>query len=132
MAMIYEDIGELVVVRCWCGVQHAIPDILRKAQIEARDRGSNKVVFCPLGHEYIARGESETKKLEDQLVAERARHDQTKAELEHTEARRRGEAAAKTRIKNRVSNGVCPCCKRSFANLAKHMTCKHPGYASKE
>ena len=34
-----------------------------------------------------------------------------------------------TRVKRRVGNGVCPCCNRTFKNLADHMTTKHPDYA---
>jgi hypothetical protein len=28
----------------------------------------------------------------------------------------------------RIGNGVCPCCNRSFTNLRRHMTTKHPEY----
>lgn len=31
-------------------------------------------------------------------------------------------------IKKRVGNGVCPCCNRTFENLSRHMSCKHPEY----
>ena len=34
-----------------------------------------------------------------------------------------------TRIKRRIAAGVCPCCKRSFRDLARHMTGQRPGYA---
>lgn len=37
-----------------------------------------------------------------------------------------------TRIKNRVGNGVCPCCNRSFGNLHRHMQTKHPGWKKPE
>jgi len=57
-------------------------------------------------------------------------HDQTRADRDHKEAQRRAEKAAKTRIKNRIGNGVCPCCNRTFKDLASHMKCKHPEYAS--
>lgn len=30
---------------------------------------------------------------------------------------------------DRVGKGVCPCCKRSFTNLRRHMTTKHPDVA---
>lgn len=30
------------------------------------------------------------------------------------------------RLKKRVSAGTCPCCKRSFRQLALHMKSKHP------
>lgn len=33
-----------------------------------------------------------------------------------------------TKIKNRVGNGVCPCCNRTFQNLKSHMNTKHPNY----
>lgn len=36
--------------------------------------------------------------------------------------------ATKTRIKNRVKNGVCPCCNRTFENLARHMQAKHSDF----
>jgi len=32
-------------------------------------------------------------------------------------------------VKERVKNGVCPCCQRSFVQLARHMASKHPGFA---
>ncbi|MFB3077027.1 MAG: hypothetical protein ACE1Y4_03380 [Lysobacterales bacterium] len=68
------------------------------------------------------------KEEEDGLCRERARHDQTRADLEATELSRRAHKAAATRIKNRVARGVCPCCNRSFTNLHRHMESKHPNY----
>ena len=29
----------------------------------------------------------------------------------------------------RTGNGVCPCCKRSFTNLRRHMNTKHPNFS---
>lgn len=37
-----------------------------------------------------------------------------------------------TRLKNRVANGVCPCCNRTFANLQRHMSTKHKGFIAEE
>ncbi|KKN75776.1 hypothetical protein LCGC14_0376520 [marine sediment metagenome] len=56
------------------------------------------------------------------LANERSRHDQTRASL-------RGHKAAKTRLKNRIANGVCPCCNRHFTNLNRHMTTMHPDFS---
>jgi uncharacterized small protein (DUF1192 family) len=36
------------------------------------------------------------------------------------------------RTKKRVAAGVCPCCNRTFENLARHMAGEHPGYAGKD
>lgn len=34
-----------------------------------------------------------------------------------------------TRIKKRIAAGVCPCCNRTFQNLARHMENKHKEYS---
>lgn len=130
--------GELVVTTCWCGIKHAVPRSLYKHQERqiAAKRLNVMSIFCPLGHKWVQSGKSEAQKLREQLTAseqrmqrEQQRHDQTKAELRETENRRRAEKGAKTRIKNRVANGVCPCCKRTFQNLAQHMHQQHPKFA---
>lgn len=36
-----------------------------------------------------------------------------------------------SRLQKRVGNGVCPCCSRSFTNLKRHMTTKHPEFLPK-
>lgn len=120
----------LVTVRCWCGIQHAIPGNLREEQLRQFHDGNRNVlgIYCPLGHQHVPRGETKTQQLNRSLQRERSAHDQTKAELQTTERRRRGEKAAKTRLQNRVGNGVCPCCRRSFTNVRRHIANKHPDY----
>ncbi len=113
-----------------CGVLFGITSAFMDARKE-----DHKTWHCPNGCNrwYPDKNELEVAKASlrrerDRNVMERARHDQTKAELEYTENRRRGEKAAKTRIKNRVANGVCPCCNRQFVNLHRHMETKHPDF----
>ncbi len=48
---------------------------------------------------------------EEALESERKSHSATKGKL--------------TKITKRVAAGVCPCCNRTFANLARHMATKH-------
>lgn len=43
----------------------------------------------------------------------------------------RAQKAAKTRMKSRIKNGVCPCCNRTFKQLAAHMKSQHPEYVDK-
>lgn len=90
--------------------------------------------YCLAGHpQYFTESdEVKIKKLERQLANERASHDQTRADRDATERRRRAEKGAKTRIKNRVGRGVCPCCNRSFENLGRHMQSKHPEFMESE
>jgi hypothetical protein len=35
-----------------------------------------------------------------------------------------------TRIRNRIAAGVCPCCTRTFKNVARHIKDKHPTYVA--
>lgn len=126
---IYEDVGELVVVRCWCGVQHAVPASLRSLQQRQHlDARPQQEIYCPLGHTHVIAGEGKAAKLERELQRERARHDQTKAERDAAERSRRAIKGAHTRTKNRVAKGICPCCNRHFANLQRHMENQHPDY----
>lgn len=131
--------GSLTIVTCWCGIPHAIPTELDDYRYRRHRGGRDFAVYCPLGHAYVPSGESEVVKLGRQLEAERrrtqaerAKHDQTKAELRETERRRCAEKGAKTRIKNRVSKGVCPCCNRTFQDLLRHMNTQHPDFCKPE
>jgi len=60
--------------------------------------------------------------MKDDVIAEK----NTRIEME----RRRVSAARGrvTKIKRRVQHGVCPCCNRTFSNLASHMKTKHPEF----
>lgn len=92
-----------------CGVVYFIPDYLYKSL-----RETHKGFHCPNGCIRVFNVKSEAEKLKDQLTIERAAHDQTKADL-HSKAKQL----------KRVACGVCPCCNRTFKNLARHMATKH-------
>ena len=114
--------GTLVVKTCWCGVRHAIPSELAR---QASHNGH--AVFCPLGHEWVvSETEAETlrKKLEEQQRRTQAARDLLHAE-ERSHAATRGHL---TRQKRRTAAGVCPCCNRTFQQLARHMKGQHPDY----
>lgn len=131
---------DLVVVTCWCGTPHAVPRKLRdKQHRDHRDGKTRTGIYCPHGHSYILAGEREADKLKRQLeterkrvVAARANNDQLRAELKTTEARRRAEKGQATRLRKRAAAGVCPCCNRTFKQLAAHMKNKHPDFAVNE
>lgn len=103
-----------------CGVEHAIP----QARWRAAYRESG-YWHCPNGHQW-GYAESEADRLRrqrDSLQQQIARVDDEKRELE-----RRAEAAERkaARVTKRAHAGVCQCCNRSFANVARHMKAKHP------
>lgn len=115
---------QLYATECWvCGIAFAWPDHMDD---RARERGTT--FYCPNGHS-IRYGESEATKLRAQLAREEGRVAQYRSEAEYAENRRRAEKAAKTRLKNRIAKGVCPCCNRHFANVQKHIEGQHPEYA---
>ncbi len=122
-----------VVTCCKCGCDFGLPGGLYD-----KLRENEKSFYCPNGHpQHFC--ESSTKKLERELASKeralataRRREAELERQRDHAENRRRGEKAAKTRLKNRVAKGVCPCCNRSFANLRLHMANKHPEFSSVE
>lgn len=114
---------ELVVETCWCGLGHAIPQSLAEA---ARKTGQG--VYCPLGHEWIV-GESEVDRLTKKAARLTARLDQERQRAATLEASRNALKGEITKAKKRASAGVCPCCNRSFVQLARHMKTKHPDFA---
>lgn len=125
--------GTLVVVECCeCHIIFAMPEDFQR---RCRDAGSGKLFYCPLGHSqsYTA---GEVKKLQDQLATEQRRREwaETSARAARDQARaaERSKAAIKgqlTKTRNRISKGACPCCKRHFVNVERHMAGKHPDYA---
>ncbi len=121
---------ELSVEQCWCGIWHAVPQrLIQEQDRQFENRENQRGIYCPLGHSWVRSGQSKCDRLNQQLQRERSHHDQTKAELRETEARRRAEKGAKTKIMNRVAAGICPVCRRPFANLMRHMQGQHPSFA---
>lgn len=111
----------LVTTNCWCGIHLAVPDnMLRHAQ----EKGTE--IYCPLGHSFVFKSENArlTRELEDERRRRKASQDLLHAE-ERSHAATRGHL---TRTRKRVAAGVCPCCQRTFQQLARHMKTKHPDY----
>ena len=114
----------LVHTTCYkCGVAMFIPDDMNKKFLRTGDS-----FYCINGHDQHYIGELEETKLKRQLKVERDTNTFLRKQNEQERNRTRGQKAAKTRIKNRIKNGVCPCCNRTFKQLAAHMKNKHPEY----
>lgn len=129
MGLTMEFTDTLVVVTCWCGINHAIPDNLRSYQERChRDGREPHYVYCPLGHTHAPAGKGEAEKLRERLADERARSGRLAARADQAEARRRAQKAATTKARKRHAAGVCPCCNRSFKQLRRHMASQHPDY----
>lgn len=117
-----------------CGGVYAISEKYR--QTKQQDGGYWSCPYCKCTWGY---GESEIDRLKKEMESEKKRTEWAKQDAknqreraETAEAKERGQRAAKTRIKNRVANGVCPCCKRTFQNLLGHMKNQHPHYSKND
>jgi ferredoxin-like protein FixX len=111
-----------------CGVVFAIPQ-----EMYHTARRSGGWWHCPNGH---CRGwqngtdHTRIKELERDLEAERVRKNEAlRRANESAEAELKAQNEIK-RMKKRASAGVCPCCNRTFQQLARHMKTKHPGHAA--
>lgn len=116
-ALVYT--GVLVQRRCWCGIHYAIPAELA----QTADHNRRQVLFCPLGHEGVSavhqerevdRLRREVANQDEDLRVERASHSATRGQL--------------TKARKRAAKGVCPCCNRSFVNVARHVAGQHPKF----
>lgn len=121
--------GQLVVSTCWCGIRHAVPRELQDMQQrQHRDGRPQTDIYCPLGHAYEIAGEGEVARLQRELEQQRARAGRLAAARDQAEASARAYKGAATRARKRAAAAVCPCCKRSFVQLRRHMATKHPDY----
>lgn len=111
-----------------CGIVFAVPDWWDR---QRRDSGEG--FYCPNGHTLLYGKNTLEKRL---AAAERARdaaRAHAQAVQDQNDAERKAHSATKgqlTKAKKRIAAGVCPCCNRTFRNLARHMTGQHPDYAN--
>ena len=123
--------GTLVVLDCCeChvdfGVERSMYNHLRR---------SHESFWCPSGHRQWFTGRSDIEQARKDAADAlsdaaywKSREAEARRREESARHRERAQKAAKTRLKNRVSKGVCPACNRSFANLANHMSAQHPDF----
>jgi len=112
---------------CNCGVAIVMPQELLN-----RYRGNHEWFHCVNGHRQHFPQETELEKTKKLLESERRWREQERAKREAAERQVIAAKGQITKIKNRVGNGVCPCCNRTFVNLQRHMGTKHPDFKSEE
>lgn len=122
--------GSLVTKVCpVCGVPYAMPEELD----DWCQKKAHRNFYCPNGHQLHYPGKSDEQKLRearDQLANERARRDQVEAQLKAQRGAATRARNERDRLKDRAKVGVCPCCNRTFKQLAAHMANKHPDFAN--
>ncbi len=126
--------SDLHIINCGiCGGTYALSK--RYVGIKREQGGSWTCPYCKTGWGY---SESEIDKLKEQLDAQknatknqRLRKEELFNECEKLKRSRNGMKGVLRREQNRlarVKNGTCPCCKRHFKNLERHMKGQHPNF----
>ena len=90
--------------------------------------------YCPNGH-CMSYNNTENQRLKKELDEQRKATERERRWRESAQADRDHEKRSKnayrgqlTKVRNRIKNGVCPCCNRHFTNLERHMATKHPSF----
>lgn len=140
MALTMSFTDTLVVVTCWCGINHAIPQDLDDFQSRQHRDGVKQLgIYCPLGHTHVRAGEGEAARLQREKEQAEARAARRLAALDQErsarEAAERSASAYKgqaTRARKRAAAALCPVegCGRSFVQIRRHLTAKHPDYTA--
>lgn len=113
---------------CNCGMTFAMPIEFKERKLKKRNIASEKTFYCPAGHAQHYLGETEETMLRrerDRLQQQVAQHDD---EIDYQRRSARAYKGQATRLRRRAKAGVCPCCNRTFKQLAAHMANKHPGF----
>lgn len=119
---------ELELLNCGgCGTVFGVS----KVQVEQLRR-THDTFYCPNGCERHYPQKSEAELLRDQLVEQKRRAEFLEADAQRAMQVRDAQAkqiremqVAHAKVTSRVSKGVCPCCNRTFRNLARHMATQH-------
>jgi hypothetical protein len=109
-----------------CAIWHTVPEVIYDAY--SREGG---FWHCPNGHQRgFRKGSDETERENTRRERDRLKQDAARLEEEIRAARERAEKAeaATKRLKKKAAVGSCPCCKRTFTNMARHMQTKHPEF----
>lgn len=122
-------IGTLVIETCCnCGIVFGLDESYRRRLLQSHDD-----FYCPNGHPQHFVGETDKERLQKEVnsLTQRnavllQRRDELIHQMEGLKYSNRALKAAKTKVMNRVKNGVCPCCNRTFSDLQSHFKTKHP------
>ena len=117
-----------------CGVPFAIAN-----DYDERRRDDGRSFYCPNGHtmSYNSRDRKRMEQLEREAAAakrgaqwaredaERARRDARIADYQ-----RRAAKGQLTKARKRAAAGLCPCCRRTFQNVQRHVASQHPDFVA--
>ena len=83
--------------------------------------------FCPNGHSQHY-SKPTCVRLREELDTKQRELTAARCETLNEKNARIASETEMARHKTRMKNGVCPCCKRSFINIKRHIATKHPDF----
>lgn len=119
-----------------CGITFGLESSFKTARLD-----DGKLFYCPNGHgiswEAINQAERTEIQLREQVEAARSlaqreaqRRAQAEAVARTADYKARAAKGQLTKTRKRIAAGVCPCCQRTFQNVARHMAGQHPEFIS--
>ena len=126
----------LTTINCGrCGGIYAINERYRAQKEE--EGGSWNCPYCKVGWGYSDNNENSRLRREKAALEQRLREEKIRTQTARVSAQfHKNQAIAykghKTRLQKRIKAGVCPCCNRTFKQLAEHMASEHPDYKADE
>ena len=106
---------------CNCGVAFGMPSDLQ----EQLKNDPSQYFYCPNGHSQHYSKSKEQRLREEAERALRLKENEM-ANLASTKIQLEEQLKKSERKLKRLTNGVCPCCNRTFSNLHNHMKKQHP------
>lgn len=116
-----KTISMVTEICCNCGVAFGLPSDLQ----DVLRNDPEKWFYCPNGHRQHYSKSREVSLREDAERKLRQKENEL-ANLAASKIQLENELTKTQRKLKRVHNGTCPCCKRTFQNLANHIKSKHP------
>jgi hypothetical protein len=125
----------MVRVDCQCGGVYALTEPHYRT---CREQGKGWTCpYCRTGWGFSGKGENQQlkaqlEKANTEIKRQAELKDAARKERDHHWTERKKLQTRHSHLRERVKNGVCPCCRRNFENLQRHMKTQHPGYKPAE
>ena len=97
---------------------------MRTRYVNSR-REDHGTFYCPNGHNQYFPAKTEAEQLKAQLEAARRATADAREQLARERSSHASTKGKLTKTLNRVHQGVCPHCNRTFMDLQKHMVSRH-------
>lgn len=114
---------------CECGIMFAMTEEFKKQR-----KSDGETFYCPNGHgqHYTDTNKKRMAALRRRAESAERRAAHLQEQSDHYSYQARAYKGHKTRLKNAITKGKCPCCGEHFQNLESHMKNQHPEFSVDE